>query len=450
MKSLNFDAPLALAVAENATTPVPTGAGVSIWSTTASKLLTWNGTAWVGSSGSATSPGVFTPYDDNGQYGLVWTPGEYVGGAASGTGNLNFKGLTSTYMGLGAGSGYEGTHLSTKYTSGTTAYELSGVTSGSGISKRAGGWIFKCAVRFPAAPAGTSGFIGVAGNSGVYGDFPNQGYAGVGIGWLTTDTTTALRIMVGNGTTMSTNATYARTGSGGLAVGERFIRMTLTCAPGSTTAILDVYDETCQYYSIQKSVIDISTIPATTVLSPNCVACNVGSGLVTSAQLYELSCTPYPVASSFSVAATNILGNAATASALSSPITINGTPLNAGSSLTVSGGGGGSVIKKKSSLQFSAFPPFDIFPGSDYVSDSITLSIADVDATTTSTIFMQYDGTAPTSVSNVLRPDDFELNPFNFVAYCKTNGMITVIVTCKDRSNFANIHAVIPVTYILV
>ncbi len=56
MKDLSFRAPPSLAIAENATTP--TGAlGAEIWSTTASKKLVWNGTAWVDAMGGGGSGG---------------------------------------------------------------------------------------------------------------------------------------------------------------------------------------------------------------------------------------------------------------------------------------------------------------------------------------------------------------------------------------------------------
>ena len=45
-KQLGYQAPPSLAIAEGATTPNPGIVGVSVWSTTLSRLVTWNGTLW--------------------------------------------------------------------------------------------------------------------------------------------------------------------------------------------------------------------------------------------------------------------------------------------------------------------------------------------------------------------------------------------------------------------
>lgn len=46
MKELSFQKPLSLAIAEGATTPDPGQAGVTVWSTTLSKLVYWTGSIW--------------------------------------------------------------------------------------------------------------------------------------------------------------------------------------------------------------------------------------------------------------------------------------------------------------------------------------------------------------------------------------------------------------------
>lgn len=73
IRDLSFRAPPALAVAENATTPSGV-VGTQIWSTTASKLLTWDGSKWYAPSGGSggmvgqpmyiqeTDPMVASPY----------------------------------------------------------------------------------------------------------------------------------------------------------------------------------------------------------------------------------------------------------------------------------------------------------------------------------------------------------------------------------------------------
>lgn len=46
-KDVGYHAPVAIAIALDATTPVPNlGAGAMVWSTTANQLLRWDGTAW--------------------------------------------------------------------------------------------------------------------------------------------------------------------------------------------------------------------------------------------------------------------------------------------------------------------------------------------------------------------------------------------------------------------
>lgn len=51
-QQLSFQAQLRLAVAENASSPNPGFAGVQIWSTSANKTLTWNGSNWISEAGS--------------------------------------------------------------------------------------------------------------------------------------------------------------------------------------------------------------------------------------------------------------------------------------------------------------------------------------------------------------------------------------------------------------
>jgi hypothetical protein len=56
-KQLNFQAPVALALAEGATTPNPGITGVSVWSSTLAKPVYWTGTQWTaGASGSGGAP----------------------------------------------------------------------------------------------------------------------------------------------------------------------------------------------------------------------------------------------------------------------------------------------------------------------------------------------------------------------------------------------------------
>lgn len=46
MQQLSFQKPLVLAIAEGATTPDPGQAGVTVWSSTLSKLVYWTGSIW--------------------------------------------------------------------------------------------------------------------------------------------------------------------------------------------------------------------------------------------------------------------------------------------------------------------------------------------------------------------------------------------------------------------
>ncbi len=57
-RQLRFTAPTSLAIVEGATTPDPGQPGVVVWSTTANKNLTWDGTTWAGpATGSGPTTG---------------------------------------------------------------------------------------------------------------------------------------------------------------------------------------------------------------------------------------------------------------------------------------------------------------------------------------------------------------------------------------------------------
>lgn len=100
-KQLSFNAPVALAIAEGATTPDPNHAGVSCWSSTLAKPVYWTGTQWTAGGGGGLPGGANTQIQFNdagafgGDAGLTWdktTDTLTLGGTNTG---LEFSNITS-------------------------------------------------------------------------------------------------------------------------------------------------------------------------------------------------------------------------------------------------------------------------------------------------------------------------------------------------------------------
>ena len=64
-KSLSFQAPLSLAIAEGATTPDPGVTGVIVWSTVLGVHVAWTGTKWTASFFGGPASGVFQENNTN-------------------------------------------------------------------------------------------------------------------------------------------------------------------------------------------------------------------------------------------------------------------------------------------------------------------------------------------------------------------------------------------------
>lgn len=318
-KQLSYKAPPQLAVAIGATTPNPGVNGVTIWSTIENSTLQWNGSNWgkIGTSGNDLIQWEKHIRGDSG-WGSVFY-------FRWGTSSIAQNGNTSSseesgivVFPSGNDSSYVNTRIAVDLTSTGTTYNGMFVGSNSTDIFRQRGVIFDAAMGLSAFST-HAGFIGLFKrtteiDNGIYSSLDNS-VACIGIGKDEGDAATAAYLMVGNGTTR-TKTLLTRTGSGYGASSGLTFRVQISIAPAAAVALITVIDLSNNYPCLSNYSVSLSTFPTSQSF---CSVAGSASGVTSSnvtVRFYEFSYAPYPGEDLYAQSASNISGNAATASAL--------------------------------------------------------------------------------------------------------------------------------------
>lgn len=348
-RQLAFKGPPSLAVAAGATTPNPGIAGVQVWSTTTSSILTWDGSQWAAAaSGAPTSDSILAPVDMDVPNGHSWWADGFnnYGWSTSG-GNGSLLGLGVAVAATPASTGLDGTFPHSTFTTTAATYQAAGMF----VSERRefkrgsaahGGFVFEALCGFEAANGCM--FIGMQAGSLLYADTPANTAQAIGIGNSVGDNSlTTFRVFFGNGTAFSSTP-YSRP------AGTRnapFYKVYIRVLPGASIAKMWVID-----YGIAGSPegimalngleIDISSLPVAANLEPTMGVGTAGQTNARSFRGYWMKAHHWRANAPYAEAAANITGNANTATALATPRLINGVAFDGTQDITIGGGGGGS------------------------------------------------------------------------------------------------------------
>lgn len=287
-RQLSFKGPPQLAIAAGATTPNPGISGVTVWSTTLGSMVIWDGSTWELLSSSSS----YTKLPDyNIPAGQIWQPAIYATGGNTLSGNVATSGTTA-YAAPEAGSGtYQSIHPSHTYSSAAATYSGAGVAGNAVQFKRGtadyGGFLLSCAVEFTTTPIGSVGYAGLSIYDGIYSNWTTE--AGIAIGFDSGDASPSLYLMVGNGTTKS-RTLLTRTGAGYAASSGREFSITISCAPGATTAKVSAIDLSNGYPMLSNFSVDISGIAADIAFNMVCMGATANQTSALSNRIYEAAC----------------------------------------------------------------------------------------------------------------------------------------------------------------
>lgn len=342
-RQLGFKGPPQLSIAVGATTPNPGITGVEVWSTTANAMLQWTGSNW---QRSGNAPGDLLSWN-NPVKGFSGFGGCYpylYGGSSLTTfyGDIAGSGNTGTLVyPSGADSLFVNTHIASDMTN-TPASTYNGMLLTSAVCNmyRQAGLTFEAAAGLDTVVS-RCGFIGLmnrnnAGQGAGTGMYQSTGSSDllVGIGRDEGDPANACYLLVSDGTTRS-KTLLTRTGAGYAASTGLTFQVQILCAPGAGAMTINVLDLSNNYPCLSNHSVSLATFPASAVFSPLVASATGATSGVPALRFYGMSYGPYPGGESFAQSASNILGNAATASELATPRTIQGVSFDGSANIDV-------------------------------------------------------------------------------------------------------------------
>lgn len=241
----------------------------------------------------------------------------------------------------GADTSFRNNHISVNIT-GSPAATFLGVFHGSAACDmyRQAGFIFDGAAGL-STNAAHAGFIGVlnranAGNTagtGLYSSLGNTDLC-IGVGRDEGDPANAAYLFVGNGTAR-TKTLLTRTGSGfGASTGLSF-KVQIAVAPAATAALINVMDLSNDYPCLSNFSVSLASFPTASVFGACVGSASGASSSTVTYQLFGFSYSPYPNSQAYATSASNITGNAATATTLATPRNIQGVAFNGSANIDV-------------------------------------------------------------------------------------------------------------------
>jgi len=202
---------------------------------------------------------------------------------------------------------------------------------------RSNGVIFDAAGVF-SSNTNHAGFIGLYGNASIATNMFTGSFAAtdkcIGIGRNEGDAANAVYLMIGDGTSIS-RTILTRTDTGYGASSDMQFRVNISIAPGSDNAIITVQDLYNGYPCLDAYTVSIASFPSNCFFAAINGSATGASNSVISHIFWEMSYYAYPGQNLFGQSASNIMGNAATATALATPRNIQGVSFNGSAAIDI-------------------------------------------------------------------------------------------------------------------